>query len=664
MTVSSGGSEVTGWTRDGNSLPCYERAQTAGEATPFYGFAASDSLTALFHSTGIVRLFTGRNGGKCLNPEVPQVCSAFYLRVHDPEPRLLLPPDRLQNESLRTCWGVGYMTCSGRSLVGPEDAELEYQVDFVMPPEEPWLGVALSLCLRDSTPKTLHVDVCSDLGPSSSPARRSPFSMGPVAMLTDTGAEELDYVLGGDENWEAAVCSNTLQLTRIWQTGTGLKAVFVLGARPDCSVAWVRQQVAGLDPDQLRHAWAEQAHNLRKRAPELWMQEESIWDAAQLRMFRSKSNHHCIVTPGPERFAAGADTRPSAPGSRDLIALGLPLTDIDTALAVANLRQVCCRQQSNGGFDAAPDEGNRRSDIEILFLMLACRLAVDHEEILDVTWGPGPDTPALSLWRRMCLSYHWIRDEIRTGPRGLIRMLAGDWLGWLNAVGRQGRGESVVNTAMLVYLLPALAQLARHRRDGIFADSLEAWHRDLSAAVGDAFSGRWFDRAYDDDNRSVGGSENGHLFLDAQAWVALARCGTASQREISLNAALQTASGSLPPPLIAPPYSFRPPRGVSSHCIRPGHGANGGINLAATAWFIWALVRERRFEDAFRIWPLMTLRHRLALAPDGLSRVLASQWGSLPGSHIQDSLARTWHTPYPNAHALAWIRFALDRILE
>ena len=79
---------------------------------------------------------------------------------------------------------------------------------------------------------------------------------------------------------------------------------------------------------------------------------------------------------------------------------------------------------------------------------------------------------------------------------------------------------------------------------------MQDYLRQLQAAVGRTFDRGWFIRAYDDNHQPVGGYDD-RLFLNAQSWAVLGKCGTEEQRRLALENAVRLNSTSIGMTLIS-----------------------------------------------------------------------------------------------------------------
>jgi cellobiose phosphorylase len=245
-------------------------------------------------------------------------------------------------------------------------------------------------------------------------------------------------------------------------------------------------------------------------------------------------------------------------------------------------------------------------------------------------------------------------------------MLSGDLNPALDRVGIAGAGESMLNTAMMVYALHPLVDWARRRNQEPLAAEWSAWERTLREAVSEAYGRNAFVRAYTDTGDPVGDGTD-TAFAEAQAWAVIARCGTDTQRAEALDT-LVRSSGDTGLPALTVPYGV-PPQDVSSWRTAPGDGWNGGFCAVTAAWCVWALAAERRMADALAEWERATIRRRAALNPKtavpwltNVAETASHLAGGRAGGSVLGDSAQSGNVP--DILSVAWSEFALHMALR
>ena len=96
-------------------------------------------------------------------------------------------------------------------------------------------------------------------------------------------------------------------------------------------------------------------------------------------------------------------------------------------------------------------------------------------------------------------------------------MGSGDWNDGMNAVGTEGRGESVWLGWFLLGILRAFAPLCEARGDGVRAARYRAESTRLADMLELAWDGEWYRRAYFDDGTPLGSKQNEQCRIDSVA---------------------------------------------------------------------------------------------------------------------------------------------------
>lgn len=143
------------------------------------------------------------------------------------------------------------------------------------------------------------------------------------------------------------------------------------------------------------------------------------------------------------------------------------------------------------------------SDQQLWFFLLLSeylRVTGDYAFLNEkVECYPVKDMPKYSIMEHARHCFDYLRNQIGTGNHGLVRLLNSDWCDGIfytvatpyNVV--QPQGESHMNTAMALSILPVLAsQLEQGGGDIKFVNSIRQWRKMLK----DAYMNDWGDRAY------------------------------------------------------------------------------------------------------------------------------------------------------------------------
>jgi cellobiose phosphorylase len=310
------------------------------------------------------------------------------------------------------------------------------------------------------------------------------------------------------------------------------------------------------------------------------------------------------------------------------------------------------------------------SDNELWFVLGCCEsvAASGRTEFLDEVcsfWDRGQGT----IWEHIKRAFYWVRDQIGTGQHGLILIREGDWNDYLSLIGAEGRGESVMNSGMACRAFASVLEIARRSKETPFAAEVEDYLAGQREAVAASFDRGWFRCGYTDDGKPVGSHAENRLFLNAQAWPALGKCGTPEQRQTALRNAIRHCHTDIGLMLMSRPYSSPAPDDVSSCGIPAGEGENAGIWPQTVHWLVWALVEEGMLDEALAEWKCGTLHnhaHRFPEVPYGIFNgpdCFSSKWAGKREGWTQVQLLNRAQT-VPMNPMIAWQGFTLRKIKQ
>ena len=202
-----------------------------------------------------------------------------------------------------------------------------------------------------------------------------------------------------------------------------------------------------------------------------------------------------------------------------------------------------------------------------------------------------------------------ILHGLRFGEHGLPLMGTGDWNDGMNAVGAQGKGESVWLAFFLAHVMTHFADVATSRGDRAFADRCASETARLRAAIQEsAWDGAWFRRGWFDDGSPLGTSANTECRIDsiAQSWAVLSGAGDVDRSKTamaSLDAHLVSREDKLIK-LLAPPFDQSKPSPGYIQGYVQGVRENGGQYTHAA---VWASMAFAQLGDARRAWDLFRI---------------------------------------------------------
>ena len=197
-------------------------------------------------------------------------------------------------------------------------------------------------------------------------------------------------------------------------------------------------------------------------------------------------------------------------------------------------------------------------------------------------------------------------DGVRTGRHGLPLIGGGDWNDGFDALGAQGRGESVWLAMFLRAAARDFEPVCRAVGDTASAQRLLATAEDMAAACDQyAWAGDRYLRAFDDGGAAVGAPGAAQCAVDllTQAWAGLTDLPDGQRRK----AALRTAYNELfdrergVVKLLSPPFTPQGPRAGYINDYPAGVRENGGQYTHAAVWFLTALRKEGMEEEARQV---------------------------------------------------------------
>ena len=191
----------------------------------------------------------------------------------------------------------------------------------------------------------------------------------------------------------------------------------------------------------------------------------------------------------------------------------------------------------------------------------------------------------------------------RRSERGLPLILKGDWNDGLNAVGDEGRGESMWMAAFLHLLLIRWADLPfiDSETTSLFQEQAEALRQ---AANEYGWDGAWYWRATTDEGNLIGSSMNvqGQIFLNPQTWAVLSGLAPEERASQAMDSARERLFKSYGALLLAPAYDTPDPHVGYLTRYAPGSRENGGVYVHAACWAVLAERKMHGAQVAYDLW--------------------------------------------------------------
>jgi hypothetical protein len=371
-------------------------------------------------------------------------------------------------------------------------------------------------------------------------------------------------------------------------------ATLAFGCSPLDELPDLLARLRAAAPDATAAAWRAQLRLEMPAAP--WLEREAPWHAYYVRSSQVRDDYfEATILPQGSAYGFVHGLQGAV---RDYALTVVPLTFLDPAGARDNLRLMMRMTKPDGmmfyahtGHGRCTSTGIHHAPTDLpLFLLWALTehvWATGDVDFLDevVPFYPKHAGAASTVRERARLAWRYVRDRVRRGAHGLLRVGSGDWSDPIALMVRRSRpfhrdGESGFNTAMAAYVLPRAADLlaASHPAD---AAEIRAFASELRRAMDAAWTGRWYLRGWDGRGQPIG---DRHLFLDCQVWALIAGLGTEEQRRHLVDE-IRTLLDE-PSPIGA--TILDRPHPVRFGVLARGWDCNGGVWAAINGLLAWA----------------------------------------------------------------------------
>jgi cellobiose phosphorylase len=235
----------------------------------------------------------------------------------------------------------------------------------------------------------------------------------------------------------------------------------------------------------------------------------------------------------------------------------------------------------------------------------------------------------------------------RRSARGLPLLLSGDWNDGMNAVGGQGRGESIWMAHFLAYIASGWAEL------GVLDDAVTAEFRAAGDEIREALNihawdGAWFARATTDAGKVLGirQADEGKIFLNAQTWAVIGKTTTGERLRQAMDSARKYLYQDYGALLFQPAYSTPDPEIGYLTRYAPGIRENGGVYVHAACWAVLAERELNGVDAAYDLWRRFCPPARSALDADAYAAESYVMPGNVSGpqSPVPGQAGWTWYT--------------------
>ena len=316
-------------------------------------------------------------------------------------------------------------------------------------------------------------------------------------------------------------------------------------------------------------------------------------------------------------------------GFRDQLQDAVNLMAVDPSLARRRILDACAHQYAEGDVmhwwhRGAPDMGVRtRISDDLLWLPWAvCEyidatgdLAILDELVTGITSAllkPGEDSryeaavPAAGAKSVLEHASGALQCVLRRGfgEHSLLLIGTGDWCDGFDAVGRDGRGESVWLTEFFAHTARRFAHILEARGGTPSAAALTSAARRCEKGAEAAWDGAWYKRGYFDNGSPLGSASGSGCKIDsiAQSWAAFARLD-----ERRVQTALKSALSRLFDrdtgviKLFDPPFAGGTEHAGYVNSYGPGFRENGGQYTHGAIWLAAACLEHGLKDDGLAI---------------------------------------------------------------
>ena len=217
----------------------------------------------------------------------------------------------------------------------------------------------------------------------------------------------------------------------------------------------------------------------------------------------------------------------------------------------------------------------------------------------DLYFEPQESARVGSLYEHCAVA---LDASLAVGAHGLPLFGGGDWNDGMNAVGEQGRGESVWLGWFLHATLAAFTEIATARHD---MERAMRWRAHSDALQGSlessGWDGDWYRRGYFDDGTPLGSAVNKECRIDsiAQAWAVLSGAASPARAAHAMAAVAEhlVRKETEQVLLFTPPFVDSEPSPGYIRAYPPGIRENGG---QYTHGAIWSLIAWAQLGDGDR----------------------------------------------------------------
>ena len=193
----------------------------------------------------------------------------------------------------------------------------------------------------------------------------------------------------------------------------------------------------------------------------------------------------------------------------------------------------------------------------------------------------------------------------RLGKHGLPIFGRGDWNDTLDYIGGNDGGESVWGAMFYAAMLDELVNLLIHSGKTEKLEMVTSLRNRLRSSVLDnCWDGKWFIRAFGENDRKLGSSQNefGKIFINPQSWAVIGKVAGDKILRTALDSAKKELDTPIGPKLVAPAFpEIDKNIGLVTRCVA-GKKENGAVFCHPVTWLIQAECMMKNGNRAFEYY--------------------------------------------------------------
>lgn len=251
----------------------------------------------------------------------------------------------------------------------------------------------------------------------------------------------------------------------------------------------------------------------------------------------------------------------------------------------------------------------------------------------------------------------------QTTPRGLPKIMNGDWNDTLDKVGPEGKGETIWGAQFLAYIIQKTFELLDFKND---KETLSRWtkkYENLKRTINEiAWDGQWYIRAFKDNGEPLGTkkSEFGKIFINSQSWSIISGIAPKDKADKCVESVVKHLLRENGVQIVSPAYrKVEENVGLISRCV-PGKKENGAIFNHASSWFVLAAILNGNIDLAYDIYMRMNpLNSSKKIDRYEVEPYVYAEYVTSPEHETEGQASHSWLT----GTAVWMLRIGLDYIL-